>query len=53
MKHSDRYQILLLKMIEGKYVFNLYFLNKTKRLKYILGIVQNGADTMKNIWNFS
>ena len=52
MKHSDRYPNLITKNDEGKYVFNLYFLNKTKRLKYFLGIVQNGADTMKNIWNF-
>ena len=52
MKYSDRYPNLITKNDEGKYVFNLYFLNKTKRLKYFLGIVQNGADTMKNIWNF-
>ena len=52
MKHSDRYPNLITKNDEGKYVFNLYFLNKTKRLKYFFGIVQNGADTMKNIWNF-
>lgn len=52
MKYSDRYPNLITKNDEGKYVFNLYFLNKTKRLKYFFGIVQNGADTMKNIWNF-
>lgn len=52
MKYSDRYPNLITKNDSGKYVFNLYFLNKTKRLKYFLGIVQNGADTMKNIWNF-
>ena len=28
------------------------FLNKTKRLEYFLGISVDGADTMKNIWNF-
>ena len=52
MKYSDRYPNLITKNDSGKYVFNLYFLNKSKRLKYFLGIVQNGADTMKNIWNF-
>ena len=52
MKYSDRYPNLITKNDSGKYVFNLYFLNKTKRLKYFFGIVQNGADTMKNIWNF-
>ncbi|RIW11107.1 retron Ec67 family RNA-directed DNA polymerase/endonuclease [Veillonella parvula] len=52
MKYSDRYPNLITKNDLGKYVFNLYFLNKTKRLKYFFGIVQNGADTMKNIWNF-
>ena len=52
MKYSDRYPNLITKNDSGKYVFNLYFLNKTKRLKYFFGIVQNGADTMKHIWNF-
>ena len=52
MKYSDRYPNLITKNDSGKYVFNLYFLNISKRLRYFLGIVQNGADTMKNIWNF-
>lgn len=34
MKYSDRYSNLITKNDSGKYVFNLYFLNKTKRLKY-------------------
>ena len=28
------------------------FLKRTDRLAYFLGIVSDGADTMKNIWNF-
>lgn len=32
--------------------FGFSFLTKTKRLKYFLNIQQDGADTMKNIYNF-
>ena len=34
------------------FVFNISFLRRTKRLEYFLGIQQDGADTMKNIYNF-
>ena len=52
MKYCDRYPKLITKSADGKYEFKLYFLNKTKRLEYFLGIYREGADTMKNIWNF-
>lgn len=52
MKYSDRYPNLIVKEDNGTYKFKIYFLNKTKRLKYFLGISVDGADTMKNIWNF-
>lgn len=52
MKHSDKYPKLITKIADGKYDFKIYFLKKTKRLGYFLGISSDGADTMKNIWNF-
>lgn len=52
MKYCDRYPKLITKDADGKYELKLYFLNKTKRLNYFLGISGDGADTMKNIWNF-
>ena len=52
MKHYDKYPKLITKIADGKYDFKIYFLNKTKRLGYFLGISSDGADTMKNIWNF-
>lgn len=52
MKYCDRYPKLITKSVDGRYEFKLYFLNKTKRLEYFLGIYREGADTMKNIWNF-
>lgn len=51
MKYCDRYPKLITKDATGKYNFKVYFLNKTKRLNYFLG-VSSGADAMKNIWNF-
>lgn len=52
MKHYDEYPKLITKNSDGQYEFKVYFLNKTKRLNYFLGISGDGADTMKNIWNF-
>lgn len=52
MKYCDRYPKLITKNAGGKYEFKVYFLNKTKRLNYFLGISGDGADTVKNIWNF-
>lgn len=52
MKYYDRYPKLITKISDEKYEFKVYFLNKTRRLDYFLGISSDGADTMKNIWNF-
>ena len=52
MKYYDRYPKLITKSPDGRYEFKVYFLNKTRRLDYFLGISRDGADTMKNIWNF-
>lgn len=52
MKYCDRYPKLITKNADGKYEFKIYFLNRTKRLNYFFGISGDGADTMKNIWNF-
>lgn len=51
-KYYWKYPKLVTKNTDGTYNFHIYFLNKTKRLTYFLGIEENGADTMKNIWNF-
>ena len=51
-KHYDKYPKLITKNTDESYDFNIYFLNKTKRLNYFLGITIDGADTMTNIWNF-
>lgn len=52
MKNHKDYPNLIRKNKDGTYEFLVYFLNKTKRLNYFLGISQDGADTMKNIWDF-
>lgn len=52
MKYCAIYPNLISKVADGEYEFKVYFLNKTKRLDYFLGISGDGADTMKNIWNF-
>lgn len=51
-KHYDKYPKLITKNANESFDFNIYFLNKTKRLNYFLGITIDGADTMTNIWNF-
>lgn len=52
MKYYDKYPNLITKHNSGKFEFKVNFLHKTKRLSYFLGISVDGADTMKNIWNF-
>lgn len=37
---------------EENFEFKIYFLKRTERLSYFLGISPDGADTMKNIFNF-
>lgn len=52
MKYYEKYPKLITKDADGKFEFKVYFLNKSKRLKYFLGISGDGADAMKNIYNF-
>lgn len=52
MRYYKKYPKLITETSNGKYAFKVYFLNKTRRLDYFLGISSDGADTMKNIWNF-
>ena len=52
MKYYDKYPNLITKHNSGKFEFKVNFLHKTKRLSYFLGLSVDGADTMKNIWNF-
>jgi len=37
---------------DSAFEFEIVFLNRTERLQYFLGICQDGADTLKNIYNF-
>lgn len=48
--HS-RYPKLIRKKEDGSFEYLVSFFNRTKRLKYFLGINQDGANTMKNIYN--
>lgn len=52
MKYCDRYPNLIVENPDGTYEFKIHFLNKTKRLEFFLGLSVDGADSMKNIWNF-
>lgn len=52
MKYYDKYPKLITMNEDGTFKFNINFLHKTNRLKYFLGISLDGADTMKNIWNY-
>lgn len=51
-KFYKDYPKLILRKDDGSFDFKITFLRRTKRLKYFLGIVEDGADTMKNIYNF-
>ena len=42
----------LIKNQNDKFEFQVSFLRRSSRLKYFLGIQKDGADTMKNIYNF-
>lgn len=37
---------------DSHYDFHISFLNRSKRLRYFFGISQDGADTIKNIYNY-
>lgn len=46
------YPELITKDSNGIFHYKIAFLRKTKKLKYLMGIQQDGADTMKNIYNY-
>lgn len=46
------YPNLITKNKRGNFSFKISFLKKTKRLTYFLNICSDGADTMKNIYNY-
>ncbi len=46
------YPSLIEKTKEGHFEFKIKFLKRSKRLKYFLGIGIDGADAMKNLYNF-
>ena len=53
LKHFyTEYPSLITKNQNGEYDFKISFLKRSKRLKYFFNIEQDGADTMKNIYNY-
>jgi len=46
------YPNLITKKSDGGYEFKISFLRKSKRLSYFFGINQDGADAMKNLYNY-
>ncbi len=48
----EQYPELIYQNDKGKFTFKVQFLHRTKRLKYFLGIEIDGADALKNIYNF-
>lgn len=48
----QEYPDLVRKNDKGKFEYQFSFFKKTKRMKYFLNIVKDGADMMKNICNF-
>ena len=46
------YPELITKNSDGSFNFKITFLNRTKRLNYFLCIQEDGADTMKHIYNY-
>lgn len=47
-----KYPNLVSKKADGTFEFKISFLKRTKRLQYFLNFVQDGADSMKNLYNF-
>ena len=43
---------LIQKKKDGSFEYSITFLNKSKRLSFLLGISPDGADAMKNIYNY-
>ncbi|MEH7553392.1 retron Ec67 family RNA-directed DNA polymerase/endonuclease [Bacillus altitudinis] len=50
--HYKEYPNLIAKNSDGTYEFKVSFLKKTKRLRYFLGIYQDGANALNNIYSF-
>lgn len=48
----NEYPKLITKNSDGTFEFKVSFLKKTKRLKYFLGIYQDGGNALKNIYNY-
>ena len=46
------YPSLISKTGKSKFEFKITFLRRSKRLTHVLGIFQDGADAMKNIYNY-
>lgn len=46
------YPELVKKTPEGTFEFQITFLNRTKRLRHFFGMSQDGADAIKNLYNF-
>lgn len=51
-KMHKEYPSLIEKTSAGNFNFKVAFLKRTKKLKYFFGMSQDGADAMKNIFNF-
>ena len=49
-QHYDKYPKLIRKSEDGLFIFNVSFLNKTKRLRYFFNIQEDGADSMQNVF---
>lgn len=47
-----KYPDLITRDSQGRFKFNITFLQRTERLAYFLGIAPDGANTMKNIYNY-
>ena len=48
----NEYPQLIEKKSDGSFRFKVQFLKRTKRLRYFFGFGQDGADAMKNLYNF-
>lgn len=51
-KFYYEYPNLISKNSDGTFEYKVSFLKRTKRLRYFLGIFLDGADALKNIYNF-
>lgn len=51
-KLHTEYPELIEKSPDGHFEFKITFLKRSKRLKYFFGMSQDGADAMKNLFNF-